>query len=101
MLLPRPLGRTGLIVSALGFGGAPIGFGADLTDEAAVALVRRALDLGITFFDTAPDYRRSEALIGAALAGTAGRDRPVIATKVGRRQSWDGREWQHDVSGRR
>src|SRR6478672_10569613 len=91
MIPQRPLGRTGLLVSVLGYGGAPIGF----TDERAagfVGLLQRACDLGIRFFDTAPDYRRSEDLIGQALAGR--RDRVVLATKCGRVQEWTGGAWQ-------
>ncbi|MFB3825825.1 MAG: aldo/keto reductase [Bryobacteraceae bacterium] len=49
--------------------------------EEAIRLLRRAVDLGITLFDTAPSYGDAEALIGRALAGM--RDRPLIATKVG------------------
>ena len=98
----RPLGTTGLVVSVLGFGGAPIGF-AEADERAAadfVRLVRRAVDLGITFFDTAPDYRRSEELIGQALR--AQRADVVLATKCGRLQiprdgGWEVREdWSED-----
>jgi len=81
-----PLGRTGLAVTRLGFGGASIGglFGA-LDDDAATATVRHAWDLGIRSFDTAPlyGYGVSERRFGAVL-----RDRPredfVLSTKVGR-----------------
>ena len=83
----RPLGASGLVVSVLGFGGAPIGFAeADRrAEEGLVELVRRAADLGVTFFDTAPDYRRGEELIGRALRGRRGD--VVLATKCGRLQS--------------
>ncbi|MBD3244159.1 MAG: aldo/keto reductase [Chitinivibrionales bacterium] len=73
------LGKTGLTVSALGFGGIPI---QRLTDEQAVAVVRAALDLGVTFIDTATGYSDSQAKIGKALDGYA-RDRIVIASKSG------------------
>ena len=93
MIPLRPLGRTGLSVSALGFGGATIGF-ADRADERRaefVALVRAAADLGVTFFDTAPDYRDSEAVLGEALAGRAD---VAVATKVGRTHHRDGGGWR-------
>ncbi len=79
------LGRTGLRVSRLGFGTAPLAsvfWGNDETT--AVATARQALDAGVTFFDTAPFYGlgESEGRLGAALRG--GRYGVVIATKVGR-----------------
>jgi D-threo-aldose 1-dehydrogenase len=105
----RPVGRTQLTVTRLGFGGAPIGglFSA-VTDSDAIATVRRAWDLGIRYFDTAPlyGYGASERRVGAALAGMP-RDELTISTKVGRlirpagalpddadvdRQELDGRE---------
>jgi predicted aldo/keto reductase-like oxidoreductase len=78
------LGRTGLMVSRLGFGGIPIQ--RDTEDE-AVAVVRRCLDLGITYIDTANGYTTSEERIGKAVAGR--RDRVVIATKSGGRTRED------------
>jgi D-threo-aldose 1-dehydrogenase len=81
------LGRTNLIVSRLGFGGAPIGglYGRRVTEAQAVATVHRALEAGITFLDTAPLYGtgQSERFIGRALATSRG-PRPIVATKVGR-----------------
>jgi aryl-alcohol dehydrogenase-like predicted oxidoreductase len=84
----RRLGRTGLVVSALGYGGAPIGFapGGKARRGDFVAVVRRAAELGVTFFDTAPDYRESESILAEALVDVP---RVVIATKVGRRQVRD------------
>lgn len=85
-MLTRRLGRTGLNVSAIGFGSWNIGgqWG-DVSDETALATVRAALDAGVTFFDSADAYGepvgRSETLMGLALRGA--RDRVVIATKVG------------------
>lgn len=89
----RPLGRTDLEVSALGFGGAPVGFaeGADHRGAEFATLVREAVELGVTTFDTAPDYRDSERLIGEALAPM--RDRVVVATKVGRTQHRSAEGW--------
>jgi aryl-alcohol dehydrogenase-like predicted oxidoreductase len=81
-------------VSALGFGcwtiggpfsddqGRPLGWG-EVDDEESVRAVRRALDLGVTFFDTADVYGagHSEEVLGRALAGR--RDEVAIATKWG------------------
>jgi aryl-alcohol dehydrogenase-like predicted oxidoreductase len=84
----RPLGRTGLTVSALSLGtvalgvdygiAAPAAFGRP--EEAdAVRLIQHALDRGITLIDTAPAYGESERIVGKA----AGRDRrAIIATKI-------------------
>ena len=81
----RALGRTGVEVSVMGFGAAPLGnvYGVlGVADgERAVA---RAIDLGINFFDTSPYYglTLSEERLGKALAGR--RQRVVLATKCGR-----------------
>lgn len=72
------LGRTGLTVSRVGFGGIPI---QRLSDSEAVELVRQCLDLGISFIDTANGYTTSEERIGKAIAGR--REGLVIATKTG------------------
>ena len=79
-----PLGRTGLSVTELGIGLAPIGgLFADVSDQQARATVDRAWDRGVRLFDTSPlyGYGRSETRAGAAL-----RDRSqfVLSTKVGR-----------------
>ncbi len=76
----RRLGQSGLKVSAIGLGGNT--FGATVQDDAAVEVIRRAIDLGITFIDTADIYSRgrSEELVGQAVRGR--RDSLVIATKL-------------------
>ncbi len=78
----RPLGRTGVQVSALGLGTNQFG---RVVDEAGVrAIIDRAQDLGVNFIDTAEMYGAdgaSETLIGRALAGR--RDEFVVATKTG------------------
>lgn len=82
----RPLGRSGIAVSALGFGGAPLGDLYALLDEAsAVAAVEAALAAGVNLVDTSPLYGHglSEHRIGAALR-RSGRKDVVISTKVGR-----------------
>ncbi|GIJ11752.1 aldo/keto reductase [Micromonospora andamanensis] len=89
----RTLGRSGIKVSALGMGcwaiagpwaegRIPLGWGA-VDDEESVRTVRRALDLGVTFFDTADSYGagHGERVLGRALASR--RDEAVIATKWG------------------
>ena len=72
----RVLGRTGLQVSAIGFGGIPI---QRVSDAEAVDIVHRALDLGINFFDTARGYTDSEAKLGTVLRKR--RKEAIIATK--------------------
>lgn len=91
MIPRRQLGATGLEVSVLGFGGAPIGFAEQSNEPTFVPLLQRAVELGVTFFDTAPDYRRSEEILGGALSGR--RHDIVLATKVGRVQTRNGRAW--------
>ncbi len=76
----RNLGRSGLLVSVLGLG--CDNFGHRCTAEESAAIVHRAMDLGITFFDTADIYGPgglSEEYLGKALAGH--RQDAVIATK--------------------
>jgi L-galactose dehydrogenase len=81
------LGRTGLTVSTLGLGGASIGgsYGPVEDEPEALRTVQAAVDLGINFIDTAPLYGRgqSEERIGRALAECRGRDKVILATKVG------------------
>jgi L-galactose dehydrogenase len=81
----RTLGRTGLEVSKLGYGGSPLGneFG-DADPLEGERAVHCAIDLGINYFDVAPYYGRTlaETRLGAALAGR--RDKVILATKCGR-----------------
>ncbi|MFJ9538259.1 aldo/keto reductase [Streptomyces sp. NPDC101225] len=90
----RTLGRSGIDVSPLGFGcwaiggewsdpdGRPLGWG-KVDDEESVRAIRRALDLGVTFFDTADAYGtgHSERVLGRALGKR--RADVVVATKWG------------------
>ncbi|MHC1710772.1 MAG: aldo/keto reductase [Solidesulfovibrio sp.] len=76
------LGKTGLVVSAVGFGGIPI---IRLNCDEATTVLRHAVDRGITFFDTANRYMDSEEKMGRAFAGI--RDKLVIATKTGQREA--------------
>ena len=74
------LGKTEMMISKLGFGGIPI---QRVSEDEAVAIIRRCLELGITFIDTANSYTTSEERIGKALKGQ--RERPIVATKTGHR----------------
>jgi aryl-alcohol dehydrogenase-like predicted oxidoreductase len=89
----RTLGRSGIAVSAIGMGcwgiggpftrhGEPVGWG-EVDDEESVRAIHRALDLGITFFDTADVYGcgHSERIVARALGER--RDAVIIATKFG------------------
>ncbi|MBO1327768.1 aldo/keto reductase [Acetobacter suratthaniensis] len=81
----RTLGRNGLEVSAIGFGcmGLNFGYGQVLDTQDSIALIRKAVDLGVTFFDTAEVYGpyTNEEIVGEALRPV--RKNVVIATKFG------------------
>src|SRR6476661_451461 len=80
----RELGRSGLKVSALGLGCMGMSeFYGDTDDAESIATIHRALDLGITFLDTADVYGpfKNEELVGQAIKGK--RDKIVLATKFG------------------
>lgn len=88
-MVHRPLGATGLHVSAIGFGAFKIGRNVGIKyahayelpdDDAVVRLLHGAIDLGINYFDTAPAYGSSEERLGSVLGQ---RDDIVISTKVG------------------
>ena len=81
----RKLGKSGLEVSAIGFGcmGLNFGYGPPLSKQDATSLLHAAVDRGVTFFDTAEAYGpfTNEELVGEALAPFRGK--VVIATKFG------------------
>ena len=94
---PRVLGRSGIVVSAIGLGcnaiggpywdpatrpGLPVGYGV-VDDAESIRAIQRSVELGITFFDTADEYGcgHSETILGRALAGH--RPQVVISTKFG------------------
>jgi aryl-alcohol dehydrogenase-like predicted oxidoreductase len=81
----RTLGKSGLEVSALGFGcmGISFGYGPAASREDGIAIIRAAVDGGVTFFDSAEAYGpfTNEELVGEALGPV--RDQVVIATKFG------------------
>ena len=77
----RQLGKDGPQVSCICFGAWPIGGGMGVVaDQQAIEAVEAAIDVGMTFIDTAESYQTSEALIGRAIAGK--RDKVFLATKV-------------------
>ncbi len=83
-MVTRKLGSTGLEVSALGLGCMGMTWAYGAADESeALATIDRAIDLGVTFFDTAEIYGpwTNERLVGRALRGK--RERVIIATKFG------------------
>ncbi len=87
----RTLGTQGLVVSALGLGCMGMSQSYGTADESeALATIRTALDLGVTFLDTADMYGpfTNEQLVGKALAGR--RDEVVLATKFGFEREPDG-----------
>ncbi|MGZ7081288.1 MAG: aldo/keto reductase [Thermoanaerobaculia bacterium] len=103
----RDLGRTRIRVSEIGFGGwaiggpseasgMPLGWGRT-SDDDSLAAIRRARELGVTFFDTADSYGfgRSESLLGIVLSRQ--REDVVIATKVGNSRTSTG-EFRKDFS---
>lgn len=79
----RKFGNSGLRVSAMGLGCNP--FGNEVNPETAEAIVNKAIDAGITYFDTADTYfaGRSEEYLGRALVGK--RQNVIVATKFGNR----------------
>jgi aryl-alcohol dehydrogenase-like predicted oxidoreductase len=105
----RTLGRSGIEVSAMGLGcwaiggvwswdGTPVGWG-EVDDEESIRAIRRAIDLGVTFFDTADVYGcgHSERILGKAIAEH--KDEVVVATKFGNVFDEQARVWAgEDVS---
>jgi aryl-alcohol dehydrogenase-like predicted oxidoreductase len=86
----RQLGRTGMAVSVLGFGGAEIGFQA--APQATVdRLLGAALDAGLNTIDTAECYADSEALVGQAVSHR--RDQFFLFTKCGHESGLGGSDW--------
>src|SRR5204862_5677688 len=81
----RKLGRSGLEVSAIGLGcmGMSFGYGPPMEKKEAISLIRKAVERGVTFFDTAEVYGpfTNEELVGEALEPLRGQ--VVIATKFG------------------
>src|SRR5215204_2994985 len=92
----RKLGNSGLEVLSLGLGcmGISFGYGPGLEKKDGIALIRAAVERGVTFFDTAEVYGPwvNEEVVGEALAPF--RDQVVIATKFGFNIDADGTQQQ-------
>lgn len=78
----RPLGATGVTVPIIGYGTAPLGKEKNATREQAVRCLNVAIDRGITYLDTSPDYG-SEPYVGEVMKTR--RDEVFLATKINRR----------------
>ncbi len=90
MLKRRTLGRTGLQVTELGLGGLFVSRHGSAREQ-GIAAVRRALELGINYVDTAPGYHDGEEVLGLALRETGQPE--VLSTKLGGRpQPFDPRD---------
>lgn len=94
----RKLGKSGLEVSSIGLGcmGMSFGYGQAADKQEMIALMRKAVELGVTFFDTAEVYGpfENEELVGEALEPFKGE--VIIATKFGLAPDQDGRWSQLD-----
>ena len=90
----RQLGRTGMNVTVLGFGGAEIGFN-DMTQSAVDEMLGAALDAGLNVIDTAECYFTSEEKIGRAVSHR--RDDFFLFTKCGHAQDLEGDDWQPEM----
>ncbi len=90
----RKLGKSGLEVSTLGLGcmGMSIAYGNHPDKKEMIDLIRKAVERGVTFFDTAEVYGSNEELVGEALSPLRGK--VVIATKFGIKLGPDGKQFQ-------
>lgn len=102
-MLYRELGKTGIRVSALGFGCMrlpTVGGGADrflpVDEPAAARLIAEAVDLGVTYFDTAYPYHQgtSEAALGRGIAEANARGKVCLATKISRDAFGSPEKWE-------
>ena len=87
----RPLGKSGMNITTVGFGAWAVGGGGWMfgwgpqDDAASVASIRRAVELGVNWIDTAAVYGlgHSEEVVGRALREMPAADRPLVFTKAG------------------
>lgn len=102
-MFTRKLGGRGIIASAVGFGcwpiggliieqGKSVGWG-HVDDHESIRAIHRAIDLGVSLFDTSDVYGRSEDILGRAFAGK--RDKVIIATKFGKTYNRE----RHEITG--
>ncbi len=94
MIPKNQLGKSELYVSQLGLGCMSLG----TEEKKATEIVKRALDLGINYLDTADlyDFGRNEEIVGKALKGQ--RDKVILATKVGNSWTPGKEDWEWDPS---
>ena len=99
-MLYRPLGRTGLRVSEVGFGCASFWGKKIFSEPDAIRLVHAAVDHGVTFFDTGSSYSggNAEPRLGRALSQLKNRHELVVATKAGSRNGRRGVYYDHSPS---
>lgn len=90
LVIKRRLGKTGLEVSPLGFGGGPIGF-LETQQRQVSQILHTLLDLGVNVIDTAAGYLGSEEAIGRAVADR--RNEYVLVSKCGDASAPDGPSW--------
>ena len=87
----RKLGKTGLEVSVLGFGGAEIGFNPNQTQNDVNELLNSAIDAGLNLIDTAAGYLKSEQMIGEAVGNR--RNEFYLITKCGALDGFTREDW--------
>jgi aryl-alcohol dehydrogenase-like predicted oxidoreductase len=87
----RRLGKTDMVASVLGFGGAEIGY-QGVSSRAVARLLGGALDAGLNVIDTAECYANSEALIGGAIGPR--RRECYLFTKCGHARGWASEDWR-------
>jgi aryl-alcohol dehydrogenase-like predicted oxidoreductase len=87
----RQLGKTGLKVSALGFGGAEIGMQPGVEQATVTELLNAALDQGLNLIDTASAYLKSEELIGVAVGNR--RSQFILLSKCGATDGFTRSDW--------
>jgi len=90
----RKFGRTGIEVSVVGFGGAPIGF-LETQQQQVAKILNALLDEGVNVIDTAAAYDGSEQAIGQAVAHR--RDEYVLVSKCGEPGTPDSDEWKPEA----
>ncbi len=91
----RRLGKTDIMASVLGFGGAEIGY-QRVSGRTVARLLGEALDAGLNVIDTAECYDDSEALVGRAISSR--RREVYLFTKCGHARGWGRADWRPTTS---